>query len=108
MVGMRGYMQISDTDLDFVPELMAGFGNKGGFDLSANVIYNFKIADSVVDPYAGLGLGLYSHGVGLKFGPNFIAGANFKLNKSGELFADYTARGLFKNNQIAVGYRFVF
>ena len=108
MVGMRGYMQISDTDLDFVPELMAGFGKKGGFDLSANVIYNFKIADSVVDPYAGLGLGLYSHGVGLKFGPNFIAGANFKLNKSGELFADYTARGLFKNNQIAVGYRFVF
>lgn len=108
MVGMRGYMQISDTDLDFVPELMAGFGKKGGFDLSANVIYNFKIADSVVDPYAGLGLGLYSHGGGLKFGPNFIAGANFKLNKSGELFADYTARGLFKNNQIAVGYRFVF
>lgn len=108
MVGMRGYMQISDTDLDFVPELMAGFGNKGGFDLSANVIYNFKIDGSAVDPYAGLGLGLYSHGVGLKFGPNFIAGANFKLNKSGELFADYTARGLFKNNQIAVGYRFVF
>lgn len=108
MVGMRGYMQISDTDLDFVPELMAGFGKKGAFDLSANVIYNFKINNSVVDPYAGLGLGVYSHGVGLKFGPNFIAGANFKLNKSGELFADYTARGLFKNNQIAVGYRFVF
>lgn len=108
MVGMRGYMQISDTDLDFVPELMAGFGKKGAFDLSANVIYNFKINNSVVDPYAGLGLGVYSHGLGLKFGPNFIAGANFKLNKSGELFADYTARGLFKNNQIAVGYRFVF
>lgn len=108
MVGMRGYMQISNTDLDFVPELMAGFGKKGGFDLSANVVYNFKLANSIVDPYAGLGLGLYSHGLGLKFGPNFIAGANFKLNNSGELFADYTARGLFKNNQIAVGYRFVF
>lgn len=108
MLGMRGYMQISNTDLDFVPELMAGFGKKGGFDLSANVLYNFKFDNSVVAPYAGLGLGVYSHGLGLKFGPNFIAGANFKLNKSGELFADYTARGLFKNNQIAVGYRFVF
>ena len=108
MVGIRGYMQISDTNLDFVPELMAGFGKKSGFDLSANVIYNFKLENSIVDPYAGLGLGLYSHGLGLKFGPNFIAGANFKVTKSGELFADYTARGLFKNNQIAVGYRFVF
>lgn len=108
MIGVRGYMQISNTDLDFVPELMAGFGKTGGFDLGFNVIYNFKLDNSIVDPYAGLGLGIYSHGNGLKFGPNLVVGTNFKLNTSGSLFVDYTARGLFRNNQIAVGYRFVF
>lgn len=107
-LGIRGYMQISSTDLDFVPELMVGFGNKSSFDLSGNVIYNIRLKNSVVDPYVGLGLGLYSHGLGLKFGSNIIVGANFKLNSKGELFADYIARGLFKNNQVAVGYRFVF
>lgn len=108
MVGMRGYMQISDTDLDFMPEMMFGFGTKNAFDLGANVVYNIRLHDSVVDPYAGLGLGLYSHGAGLKFGTNIIVGANFKLGTSGELFADYVSRGFFKNNQVSVGYRFLF
>lgn len=108
MLGIRGYMQISDTDLDFVPELMFGFGSKNAFDLSGNVVYNIRLNSSVIDPYVGLGLGLYSHGNGLKFGTNVILGTNFKLGTAGELFADYTVRGLFKNNQIAVGYRFVF
>ncbi len=107
-LGIRGYLQISDTDFDFVPELMMGFGKKSSFDLSSNVIYNIRLDNTIVDPYVGLGVGLYSHGNGLKLGTNVILGSNFKVGANGEIFADYTARGLFKNNQIAVGYRFVF
>ena len=108
-LGARGYLQISDTNFDFVPEVMLGIGGqKTGFDLSANVIYNIALNNSIVDPYAGVGLGFFSHGIGTKFGTNVILGANFKLGTSGELFADYSIRNLFKNNQIAVGYRFVF
>ena len=108
-LGARGYLQISDTNFDFVPEVMAGFGgNKTGFDISANVIYNFALNNSIVDPYVGAGLGFFTHGLGTKFGTNIILGTNFKLGTAGELFADYSIRNLFKNNQIAVGYRFVF
>ena len=108
-LGARGYLQISDTNFDFVPEIVAGFGgNNTGFDLSGNVIYNITLPDFVVDPYVGAGLGFFSHGLGLKFGTNIILGANFKLGTAGELFADYSIRNVFKNNQLAVGYRFVF
>lgn len=108
MVGIRGYLQISNTDLDFVPEMMFGFGHKNAFDLGGNVVYNIRLKNSSIDPYAGLGLGLYSHGAGLKFGTNVILGTNFKVTTNGELFVDYTGRGFFKNNQVSVGYRFVF
>lgn len=107
-LGARGYLQISDTNLDFVPEVAVGVGSKTGFDLSANVIYNFRLSDFVLDPYVGAGLGFFNHGLGASFGTNIILGANFKLGTAGEVFADYSIRNLFKNNQIAVGYRFVF
>lgn len=109
MLGVRGYLQISDTNFDFVPELMAGFGgNKTGYALSGNVIYNIVLDNSRFTPYAGLGLGVFNNGLGASFGSNIILGTSFKMDKKGEFFADYSARTLFKNNQIAVGYRFVF
>lgn len=107
-LGARGYLQISNTNFDFVPEVAIGVGTDTAFDLSANVIYNILLPDTFVDPYVGLGLGFYDHGTGTSFGPNIILGTNFKLGTNGELFADYSIRNLFKNNQIAVGYRFVF
>lgn len=109
VLGVRGYMQISDTSLDFVPEVMAGFGSKNSLDISANVIYNFnEIIESGFQPYAGLGVGLFNHGESSKFGTNIILGTNYKISNGGEFFADYSIRNLFKNNQIAVGYRFIF
>lgn len=109
LLGVRGYMQISDTSLDFVPEVMAGFGKKGSLDVSANVIYNFKNIYGIgLQPYAGLGVGIFNHGIGTRFGTNIILGTNFQLGNRGEIFADYSIRNLFKNNQIAVGYRFIF
>lgn len=107
-LGARGYLQISNTNFDFVPEVAVGVGGKTGFDLSANVIYNISLPDFILDPYVGAGLGFFNHGIGTQFGTNIILGTNFKLGNSGELFADYSIRNLFKNNQIAVGYRFVF
>lgn len=108
MLGVRGYLQISDTNFDFVPEMMAGFGGKTGYALSGNVIYNIVLDNSRFTPYAGLGLGIFNNGRGASFGSNIILGTSYKMNNKGEFFADYSARTLFKNNQIAVGYRFVF
>ncbi len=107
-VGARGYMQISNTNFDFVPELFLGVGSKNGFGLSANVLYNFNLNESPVTPYAGLGLGFFNHGLGSAFTPNFIAGVNINNVANGALFVDYSVRGKFTNNMLAVGYRFVF
>ena len=107
-LGMRGYMQISDSSFDFVPEIMFGFRQGGtSFDLAGNFVYNIDIK-SRFTPYVGLGVGLFQHGLGTKFGTNIIAGTSINLGTGGEMFVDYTARSLFKNNQIAVGYRFIF
>lgn len=101
-------MQISNTQLDFVPELAVGFGKRQGFDLSANVVYNLPWKFAGFKPYAGLGLGIFSHGLGAGLHTNFLMGTSFLTTSSGEFFADYSVRGLFRNNQLAVGYRFVF
>lgn len=107
-LGMRGYMQISDSSFDFVPEIMFGFRQGGtSFDLAGNFVYNIDIK-SRFTPYVGLGVGIFQHGLGTNFGTNIIAGTNINLGANGEMFVDYTARSLFKNNQIAVGYRFIF
>lgn len=107
-LGMRGYMQISDSSFDFMPEIMFGFRQGGtSFDLAGNFVYNIDIK-SRFTPYVGLGVGIFQHSLGTKFGTNIIAGTNINLGTNGEMFVDYTARSLFKNNQIAVGYRFIF
>lgn len=106
-VGVRGYMQISDTPLDFVPEFYAALGDKNGVGLSGNVVYNFNyLFGKILNPYVGLGLGVFP-GETTHFGSNIILGTSLDI-LGGNLFVDYSARSLFKQNQIAVGYRFVF
>jgi hypothetical protein len=105
-VGARGYLQIGDTELDFVPEFYVGMADKNGIGLSGNVVYNFLKPDSFLRPYAGLGLGIF-HGKKVHYGTNVIIGADIHL-LGGNLFADYSCRNWFKQNQLAVGYRFVF
>jgi hypothetical protein len=105
-VGGRGYLQIGDTELDFVPEFYVGMGDKNGLGLSGNVVYNFLQSDSFVRPYVGLGLGIF-HGKNVHYGTNVIIGADIQF-LGGNLFADYSCRKWFKQNQLAVGYRFVF
>lgn len=107
-IGGRGYMKLGNSSFDFVPEVYIGLGNKTGFGLSGNLVYNmdFINSDKFV-PYVGFGLGLFSHG-SLDPGTNIMVGANIKTVGNGALFVDYSARNLFKNNQVAVGYRFKF
>ncbi|SJZ53911.1 outer membrane beta-barrel protein [Porphyromonas cangingivalis] len=107
-IGGRGYMKLGNSSFDFVPEAYIGLGNKTGFGLSGNLVFNmdFMNSDKFV-PYVGVGLGLFNHG-SLDPGTNIIVGANLKTIGNGALFVDYSARNLFKNNQVAVGYRFKF
>lgn len=106
-VGVRGYMQISGTNLDFVPEFYAALGSKSGLGLSGNVVYNISNLNlGRFNPYVGLGLGVY-HGEKAHVGSNIILGGMMNLG-SGNLFVDYSVRSLFKQNQLAVGYQFVF
>lgn len=105
-VGVRGYMQIGNTEMDFVPELYAAFGDKSGIGISGNVVYNINIPFNRFSPYAGLGVGIF-HGKKVHYGTNIILGGDLAMF-GGSIFADYSIRSWFKQNQIAVGYRFVF
>lgn len=106
-VGVRGYLQISSTPLDFVPEFYAALGDKNGIGISGNVIYNFNHHfKRLLNPYVGLGLGVFP-GDKTHLGSNIIIGSSIDV-LGGNLFVDYSARRLFKQNQIAVGYKFVF
>ena len=60
-VGARAYMPISNTNLDFIPELFVGFGKKTTIGVSGNVAYNFnfkELGDFV--PYLGAGIGWFT------------------------------------------------
>lgn len=106
-IGVRGYMQISNTSLDFVPEFYAAMGKKSGLGLSGNVIWNVdRLLFDRFTPYVGLGLGVF-HGAKTHVGTNIIVGSTLEMG-SGAIFVDYSIRSLFKQNQLAVGYRFVF
>lgn len=106
-VGFRGYMQISNTNFDFMPEVYFGIGNKTGYGVSGSVIYNFNLqAGQFLNPYVGLGLGVFSHDI-TRAATNAIIGTSINA-LGGNFFIDYSVRNLFQFNQLAVGYRFVF
>lgn len=106
-IGIRGYLQVSNTRLDFVPEAYFGIGSKIAYGFSGNVVYNFNTrTKTFISPYVGLGLGLFKQDKA-KFGTNVIIGSSINT-LGGKLFVDYSIRRLFKYNQLAIGYRFVF
>jgi hypothetical protein len=106
-IGIRGFVGFTNTNVLFMPEFYVALGSTNGFGVSANGVYPFNIPNSRFQPYVGFGLGLHNLGKEFSFNTNLIAGTGFKIGK-GSLFADYTIRGMFRNNQIAVGYRFKF
>ncbi len=109
-LGLRANLQYKDSDFSLSPEVLYGFGSKGGFGLFVNGIYQINaLKDSfdAVTPYVGLGYG-FSNTDGTNWGTNIILGAKINNVLGGKLFVDYSIRSLFDNNQIAIGYSFNF
>ncbi len=106
-VGLRRYYALDNTKIMFVPEAYLAFGDGFSFGLSANGVIPFKTNAAGLTPYAGLGLGIHNLGSDFSLSTNVLGGVAYQLGK-GKLTADYTIRGAFRNNQVAVGYRFSF
>ena len=106
-IGARAFMPISNTNLDFVPELFVGFGKKTTIGVSGNVVYNFnfkELGDFV--PYLGAGVGGFTD---TKLGVNFLVGTSYKLPQlNSALFLDYGLRHSLRNHSVSLGYRFYF
>lgn len=109
-IGPSGYFQ-------FVPETFFGIGSPTNFGIFANGlgVVQKNILD-VLRPYAGVGFGFMQMADGdtedpddTDFRPafNLIFGTYLKV-LGGRLYADFTARNLFANNQVVAGYRFTF
>jgi hypothetical protein len=106
-LGLRRYYAIPDTKIMFVPEAYIALGDGFGFGLSANGVIPFRTSVSGVTPYGGLGVGVHNLGSEFRFNTNILGGVALQVG-SGKLTADYTIRGAFRNNQLAVGYSFSF
>ena len=106
-IGARAFMPISNTNLDFVPEIFVGFGKKTTLGISGNVVYNFnfkELGDFV--PYLGAGVGGFTD---TKLGVNFLVGTSYKLPQlNSAVFLDYGLRHSLRNHSISLGYRFYF
>ncbi|MDY4244993.1 MAG: outer membrane beta-barrel protein [Porphyromonas sp.] len=106
-IGARAFMPISNTNLDFVPEIFVGFGKKTTLGISGNVVYNFnfkELGDFV--PYLGAGVGGFTD---TKLGVNFLVGTSYKLPQlNSAIFLDYGLRHSLRNHSVSLGYRFYF
>lgn len=106
-IGTRAFMPISNTNLDFVPEIFVGFGKKTTLGISGNVVYNFnfkELGDFV--PYLGAGVGGFTD---TKLGVNFLVGTSYKLPQlNSAVFLDYGLRHSLRNHSVSLGYRFYF
>ncbi len=105
-LGLRGHWQIKESDFEFVPEFFVAFGKKDGFGISANVLYHFGDDFSTFRPYVGVGVGGFP-GKKTVWGTNIMAGVSYDL-MIGSVFADYSIRNVFRQNQLAIGYRISF
>lgn len=106
--GARAYKPINASNFEFVPDINISFGKSIEFGVSANLVYNINFDKiPVVVPYVGLGFGYFSANK-TRFASNVMVGTYFKDILNGGLFAEYSVHGLFRENMISVGYRFLF
>ncbi|HTO15276.1 MAG TPA: hypothetical protein VLZ83_05880 [Edaphocola sp.] len=107
-LGLRSYTGFSNTKIMFMPEAYIALGKQTGFGVSANgIIPILNKYTNNFSPYLGIGVGVNYYNGELSINPNFIAGTGYQVGK-GSLFVDYTVRGNFKYNQVALGYRLRF
>lgn len=109
LVGIRGHYSITNSRIQFMPDLYIAPGSNTGFGLNANALLSFNQLSSnvILEPYVGLGVGYNNVGDFDKFGTNLIIGTSFNV-LGGKIYADYTARNFLDMNQISVGYKFGF
>lgn len=100
-IGARGYFGLGNSMFQLMPEAYIALGKKVGFGFDGNVIANIP-TNTLFSPYVGVGAGIHNLDK-FRFSTNVVLGTTYDLGY-GALFADYSVRGLFKNNQIAVGY----
>ncbi len=106
-IGVRRYYDFQNTKIKFAPEAYLAIGNTLGFGISANGILPFATNVNGFTPYGGLGLGAHYLGSDFTFSTNVLGGVAYQLG-NGKFTADYTIRGAFRNNQLAIGYRYSF
>lgn len=112
-VGARWHYAVGKKGIiELMPEVFLGFGTSTILGLSGNVILPIKLKKlNGIKPYIGTGVGLMKLEQGdedkLRGGFNIIAGSYLNVWK-GKLYVDITGRNLFKNTQLAAGYRFSF
>jgi hypothetical protein len=108
-IGVRRNFGFRNTSFFVMPAAYIAVAQNYGFGVNANGAYAFNVkAIPGLNPYAGLGLGINFVGGNFSLNPNFLVGTFYKLGSSGNVFFDYTVRGNFKYNQLAIGYRFGF
>ncbi len=106
-LGLRRYYGLRNTSFVFIPEAYIAVAENYGLGVSANGVFPFDIQSNPrLKPYAGLGLGFNFVDGDFSLNPNFIIGTFYNLGNSGRVFFDYTVRGGFNYNQVAIGYRF--
>ena len=110
-VGFRWHYGIGDSRFELMPEAFFGFGSPSAFGLTVNGVLPMPLKNTPVTPYIGVGAGFMQIAEDgddkLRLNYNAIFGTYLKVWK-GRVYVDFTARNLFKYNQIIAGYRFNF
>ncbi len=111
VLGLRGDFRAPDSNIRFVPELSAGFGDD---DTSYTVMGSGILPISLgqqnpVTPYAGLGVGFITRsgfsGLNLVF--NLAVGAEYRLEQ-GTVFVEYNSLDFFDVSRVVTGVRIGF
>lgn len=111
-VGVRTHYRYRESNFYVVPEAFFGFGNPASFGLFANAVYQLNLKQQSFAPYIGAGAGVLNIGeendTSTKAAINFVIGSYLFKVGNGRFYADFSARNLFKYNQIVAGYRLPF
>ncbi len=111
-IGLRWHYGIGKSAFEFMPETFFGFGSPASFGITGNIVLPVVIKKlNPVTPYIGAGAGFMQIAKNgddkLRLNYNFIFGTYLNVGK-GRFYVDFTARNLFKFNQLIAGYRFPF
>lgn len=110
-LGFRWHYGLGNSPIEFMPEAFFGFGSPASFGLTGNFVLPFSLNGGTLRPYIGTGGGFMQieddEDAALKGAFNIILGSYVNIGR-GRVYVDLTGRNLFRNNQLAIGYRLPF